>query len=180
MPCCKWHFQFCEFRVRREDFFYRSSFYSWRLQDSLRLNYVYDAVTGNLVERSKATPIQLRADAEAQFMALATQHAKEKARLDKQVQRLSLLTRGYEERASALNRGIAAASTDRVDEQIKLSCFAALAAGEESALANRLATAQASMTTAALQERELQARYASQLREIDGLRQRLITAGIEV
>ena len=145
----------------------------------MRSGHVYDPGTGQLVAFSNASAAQLNSVAEAEFGALAAHHAREKARLDKQSQRLVLLTRGYEERAAALNRGISAAAADRVDEQIKLSCFAALAAGEEVALPTRLQAAHAAMSDAVAQERQLQARYSAKLREIDGLRLRLMSAGIE-
>ena len=145
----------------------------------MRERTVYDALTGSLVEKAGANAQQLRAAVEFQFAALAAFHAREQVRLDKQAQRLALLTRGYEERAGALNRGIAAAATERIDEQIKLSCFVTLAAGEDEALASRLATAQAAMNDAASQERTLQARYAALLRQIDGLRLHLVSAGVE-
>lgn len=150
------------------------------LQDELRASHIYDASTGHLVPRGEATSALRRSAAEDQLNGLISHYAREKARLDKQTQRLGLLTRGYEDRSAALNRGIGAAASERVDEQIKLSCFAALASGEEFALSSRLSGAQSAMSEAAAQERQLQSRYAALLREIDSLRLRLLTAGISV
>ncbi len=150
------------------------------LQDSIRAEYVYVPTTGQTLARSAATPQQICGSLENQFAALAAHHGKEKARLDRLQQRLVLLTKGYEERSSTLNRGIASIASERIDEQIKFACFVALAKGEGIALPARLASTEAILSEVMAQERELQSRYASSLREIDSLRLQLVAAGIAI
>jgi hypothetical protein len=149
------------------------------MQDDVRMNYAY-LPAGQVVKRSAATALELRLVLETEFSSLGAHYAREKSRLDRLQQRLTLLTKGYEERSASLNRSVFAAASERVDEQIKFSCFVALAKGEAAAVPARLAATETALAEVLAQERELQARYASSLREIDSLRLQLVTAGVEV
>jgi len=109
----------------------------------------------------------------ARLAALAALFAREEARLARLEARVALHTRGLEAKAAALGAAAAALADERSDRELELGAFERLAADEAAALAARLARAEARAAEAARGERELQARYADLVGEMDALEERL-------